>query len=256
MASYDPPERRGHRLQRSLPGSELPSNADLLEALSTHAAAASETTAFRLYRSLLGSLVILGTRRRPLLWRLGQPIRLETVTIRLTHDRDAHAVFTDDEAYHQWVGPGSHDHQVVRLADYCEAALEEVATDIVINPGSPGAYLLDSWVRSWLAAGLIPGAMIPMEQSPEMDQIVRLIRDFLVQAGVDQAGLAWAIDADGARVPTLLVGRGGAWKQADRHDFWCAYGDYVSRRIEDRRFGLVMLIDDLAIGHEAVVRVV
>src|SRR5262245_59377267 len=87
----------------------------------------------RLGKALIAARVIVGTRHRPLLWRFGQPIPVEMAVIRGLDGRDAMGGFTDDEAFHRWAGPGSHDHLVLELATYCWATLDEPISDIVIN---------------------------------------------------------------------------------------------------------------------------
>ena len=197
----------------------------------------------RLGKALISSRVIVGTRRRPLLWRFGQGIPIEMVRIRGLEGRDAYGAFTNDEAFHQWAGPGSHDHLVLRLSDYCELSFDEPTTDIVINPGGR-TRLLDSRDRAWLASALVPGAMAPLGQSAESELLIQKVREFLFTRSVDRAGLFWAIGAT-HWVVTLVIDGGGKWKQVERIAFRDACREFIGGNSETW-MTVLFLLDDIA----------
>jgi SseB protein N-terminal domain len=222
----------------------LPTNEELVGAMADFDQTPSNAGYARLGKALTSSRVTVGTRRRPLLWRFGQGIPIEMVRIRGLEGRDAYGAFTNDEAFHQWAGPGSHDHLVLPLTDFCEMTLEELTTDVVINPGGR-TRLLNSWDRAWLASALVPGAMHPLEQSADVELVIQKVREFLVTRSVDRAGLVWA-KGETHWVLTLVIGGGGKWKQVERHAFRDAYHEFTRGHVSETWMTVLFLLDDIA----------
>jgi hypothetical protein len=226
----------------------LPTNEELVGAMADFEKAPSNAGYVRLGRALISSRVIAGTRRRPLLWRFGQGIPIERVRIRGLEGRDAYGAFTNDEAFHQWAGPGSHDHLVLPLTDFCELSFDEPTTDIVINPGGR-TRLLDSRDRAWLASALVPGAMHPLEQSADAEFLIQKVREFLVTRSVDRAGLVWAM-GEAQWVLTLVIDGGGKWKQVERVAFRDAYREFTRGHVPQIWMTVLFLLDDIGDADE------
>jgi type III secretion system (T3SS) SseB-like protein len=225
----------------------LPTNDELVGAMVAFDEAPSPAGYVRLGKALISSRVIVGTRRRPLLWRFGQGIPIERVRIRGLEGRDAYGAFTNDEAFHQWAGPGSHDHLVLPLKTYCELSFDEPTTDIVINPGGR-TRLLDSWDRAWLASALVPGVIHPLQQSAEPELLIQKVREFLVRRSVDRAGLFWAKGATHS-VVTLVIDGGGKWKHVERIAFRDALREFIGGNSETW-MTVLFLLDDIGDADE------
>jgi SseB protein N-terminal domain len=226
----------------------LPTNEELVGAMADFDEAPSNAGYVRLGKALISSRVIVGTRRRPLLWRFGRPIPIEMVKIRGLEGRDAYGAFTNDEAFHHWAGPGSHDHLVLPLKAFCMMTLEETTTDVVINPGGR-TRLLNSWDRAWLASALVPGAMRPLDQSADTEWFIQKVREFLVTRGVDRAGLFWATGETGS-VLTLVIDGGGKWKGVERVAFRRAYREFTQGHVAETLMTVLFPLDDIGDADE------
>jgi hypothetical protein len=201
----------------------------------------------RIYRAFIRSSFVIETVPDPASLA---PYRIPVLALAA----GGHAVlaFTDHAALHRCFPSGKHGgHETIASRLLCGLAVEK-GDGVIINLGSEYSRVFDVWETAWAAVGMMPALSRPNE-TPELKELIGLLRTFLVNREIDSAYLTWAVDANDVQGFAIVLSPVGRWPVADRRALGDAFQESVVNMVPGVGLAIVPVVAAQSPDHGAMI---